>query len=214
MFCKKCGKEQKDGQKFCPKCGEPFLDENGKPYLKGFRKGVQDTKDDVVSKTKEISQRGKKFVDERVRPQLSNTIESLKTTDWHEKKEDVSSQLKDFLNNPSKLGTITKAISILFVVLFFLKTGFSISVLWYFVIGALLFIAFKGISFLKYDRLKSQYITTACCILLMIIAYQMSNKSPQDKFLEIMDDPSTAFVVRIDRKSVSGGGGGAMFRPM
>ena len=32
MFCKKCGTEQKDGQKFCPKCGEPFLDENGKPY--------------------------------------------------------------------------------------------------------------------------------------------------------------------------------------
>ena len=25
MYCKKCGTEQKQGQKFCPKCGEPFI---------------------------------------------------------------------------------------------------------------------------------------------------------------------------------------------
>lgn len=26
MYCKKCGTEQKDGHKFCPKCGTPFSD--------------------------------------------------------------------------------------------------------------------------------------------------------------------------------------------
>lgn len=33
MFCKKCGTEQRDGQKFCPKCGTPYasveLDDKG-----------------------------------------------------------------------------------------------------------------------------------------------------------------------------------------
>ena len=30
MYCKKCGTEQKEGQQFCPKCGEPFIGENKK----------------------------------------------------------------------------------------------------------------------------------------------------------------------------------------
>ena len=31
MYCKKCGTEQKNGQKFCPKCGEPFVVSNDTP---------------------------------------------------------------------------------------------------------------------------------------------------------------------------------------
>lgn len=58
MYCKKCGTEQKGGQKFCPKCGEPFLDENGKPYMKGLRKEVHDVKDKLASKTEELTQMG------------------------------------------------------------------------------------------------------------------------------------------------------------
>ena len=64
MFCKKCGTEQKDGQKFCPKCGEPFLDENGKPYLKGLKKEMQDAKDKLASKADELTKQGKKLVEE------------------------------------------------------------------------------------------------------------------------------------------------------
>ena len=26
MYCKKCGTEQKEGHKFCPKCGTPYID--------------------------------------------------------------------------------------------------------------------------------------------------------------------------------------------
>lgn len=60
MFCKKCGTEQKDGQKYCPKCGEPYLDENGKPYLKGIKKDMQDAKDELTSKVDELTQKSKK----------------------------------------------------------------------------------------------------------------------------------------------------------
>lgn len=36
MFCKKCGTEQKPGQKFCPKCGTPYkvVIDNGSSYVK------------------------------------------------------------------------------------------------------------------------------------------------------------------------------------
>lgn len=29
MYCRKCGTEQKEGQKFCPNCGTPFLEGSG-----------------------------------------------------------------------------------------------------------------------------------------------------------------------------------------
>ena len=31
MFCKKCGREQKAGQKFCPQCGTPYEVNEGRP---------------------------------------------------------------------------------------------------------------------------------------------------------------------------------------
>lgn len=44
MYCKKCGHKQAEGEKFCPVCGTPFLDPGGKPYQKGLRKDLSDTK--------------------------------------------------------------------------------------------------------------------------------------------------------------------------
>ena len=38
MYCKKCGTERKDGQKFCPKCGKPFIDMNIKSLVNEFKK--------------------------------------------------------------------------------------------------------------------------------------------------------------------------------
>lgn len=35
MYCKKCGNEQETGEKFCPKCGTPFLLEDDKASSKG-----------------------------------------------------------------------------------------------------------------------------------------------------------------------------------
>ena len=41
MYCKKCGTEQKEGQKFCPKCGEPFIEVNEKPHVDDFKQYAQ-----------------------------------------------------------------------------------------------------------------------------------------------------------------------------
>lgn len=50
MFCKKCETEQKDGRKYCPKCGEPFLDENGKPYRLARQ---LDDSDEIIEEARE-----------------------------------------------------------------------------------------------------------------------------------------------------------------
>ena len=96
MFCKKCGKEQKDGQKFCPRCGEPFLDENGKPYLKGLRKDMQEAKAKMASKVDDLTQRGKKLVDENGKPILRGIGKGVLDT-----KDDVISMTKE-LSQQSK----------------------------------------------------------------------------------------------------------------
>lgn len=59
MYCKRCGHKQAEGEKFCPVCGEPFLDENGKPYAKGMRKNISDAKVKAAAKISQASSQGK-----------------------------------------------------------------------------------------------------------------------------------------------------------
>ena len=41
MFCKKCGFEQKNGQKYCPKCGTSFMIERGKEITNEYKETPQ-----------------------------------------------------------------------------------------------------------------------------------------------------------------------------
>ena len=41
MYCKKCGTEQKPGQKFCPKCGAPFVEVESEEVNSSKHKDVQ-----------------------------------------------------------------------------------------------------------------------------------------------------------------------------
>jgi uncharacterized Zn finger protein (UPF0148 family) len=159
MFCKKCGTEQKDGQKFCPKCGEPFLDENGKPYLKGLKKEMQDAKDKLASKADELTKQGKKLVEEKVQPKLQETIEEVKNTDWNKKKDKASSLVHSLYRKFTNAGTKTKAIVIVCTFL---------------------------LLFLLFGESKCSCIGASL------------NESQQEEFINLLDDPSTAFTVRID----------------
>ena len=143
MYCKKCGTEQREGQKFCPKCGEPFLDENGKPYMKGFLKDMKDAKDKLTSKVDELTQQGKKLVDEKVQPHLNEKIDELKKVDWEEKKNESVKTIEGFFSNTNKLRKATIGIAIVAVLWFFIfNHGFSASWTWWlfavaFVVAAL-----------------------------------------------------------------------------
>lgn len=132
MYCKKCGTEQHDGQKFCPKCGEPFLDENGKPYLKGIKKDIQDAKDKLASKADELTQQGKKLVEVKVQPQLNEKIEVVKNVDWEEKKTESISMVHGFFSDKNKLRKATSIIAVIAVLWFFIfNHGFSASWTWW-----------------------------------------------------------------------------------
>ena len=186
MFCKKCGTEQKEGQKFCPKCGEPFLDENGKPYLKGFRKDMQDAKDKLTSKVDELTQQGKKLIDEKVQPQLNEKIEELRNANWDKKKEQTTSIIKEFINNPNRIRIATIVVVCLFALLTLMKVGFSASILWYILMVIMLYVAFMGIPKLRMEGLKLQYVTTIFCFVLMLIVGFGVLKSNTDNSMGIL----------------------------
>ena len=134
MYCKKCGTEQKEGQKFCPKCGEPFIEENEKSHADEFKKYAQ------------------------------NAVDEFKKIDWNEKREKTLSFIKEFINNPNKIGLATKVVACLFALWFLVKMGFSASILWYIVLATMLYVAFKGIPKIKTEGLKSLYLSLCVCL--------------------------------------------------
>lgn len=168
MYCKKCGTEQKDGQKYCPKCGEPFLDENGKPYLKGIRKDLQEAKDKLASKADELTQQGKKLVEEKVQPQLTDKIDELKKVDWEGKKNDSLKTMEGFFSNADKLRKATIAVAVFAVLWFFVfNHGFSASWTWW--LFAIVFVVaafYKAESKDKVDELNKARWSLGLAVLL------------------------------------------------
>ena len=185
MFCKKCGTEQKDGQKFCPKCGEPFFDENGKPYLKGIKKGLQDAKDKLASKADELTQQGKKLVEEKVQPQLNEKIEVVKNVDWEEKKTKSISMMQSFFSDTNKLRKATSIIAVIAVLWFFIfNHGFSASWTWWlFAIAFVVAAFYKGKAKDKLDELKKSRWSLGLAVLfgLVFIFHSPSGSSSLGK---------------------------------
>jgi uncharacterized Zn finger protein (UPF0148 family) len=180
MFCKKCGTEQKDGQKFCPKCGEPFLDENGKPYLKGFKKDMQDAKDKLASKVDELTQQGKKLVDEKVQPHLNEKIDELKKVDWEGKKEESVKSIEGFFSNTDKLRKATIGIAIVAVLWFFIfNHGFSASWTWWlFAIAFIVAAFYKMEAKDEHDALnKARWSLGLAVILGLVLVFHSPSRS-------------------------------------
>ena len=180
MFCKKCGTEQKDGQKFCPKCGEPFLDENGKPYLKGFKKDMQDAKDKLASKVDELTQQGKKLVDEKVQPHLNEKIDELKKVDWEGKKKESVKSIEGFFSNTDKLRKATIGIAIVAVLWFFIfNHGFSASWTWWlFAIAFIVAAFYKMEAKDEHDALnKARWSLGLAVILGLVLVFHSPSRS-------------------------------------
>lgn len=169
MYCKKCGTEQKDGQKFCPKCGEPFVEVNEKPHTDDFKQYAQKAADE------------------------------FKKIDWNEKKEQTSSFIKEFINNPNKIGLATKVIACLFTLWILIKTGFSVSIFGYILLAAIIYVAFRGIPKIKLESLKAQYASSAFCLILMLLiawgttSGGSNNSSPREICITMKADFSQGY---------------------
>ena len=119
MYCKKCGIEQKEGQKYCPKCGTPYIcsdmsDNNLKENLVTVGDEPQEIMD---KKTTE-------------KPNFENNT-------------NVTHSLT--LNEEKKVLRIAKAgmwIIVIAIVLTFVIAGFGFSLWWYIYLLILAFIAF------------------------------------------------------------------------
>ena len=213
MYCKNCGTEQKEGQKFCPKCGEPFIVANDTPNQNKEGEGVKTTMDGLVEKAGELSQKGKSFFEDKVQPQIKEKVEEFKKIDWNEKKEQATSFVKEFINNPDKISMATKVVACIFALLFLLGVGFSASIIWYVLVAAMLYIAFMGIPKVKLIGLKKQYLSA--CVTLVLGFIIISSSSKDGRFRLFSSGPNEVCVSlfatwdkNLNFKEVSGSHGG------
>lgn len=113
MHCKKCGTEQKEGQKFCPKCGTPYIDMEKGETKSSSKKGLVEIKNpqEGIAKIAEKEQ-----------------IQELK----NDNKTDATQPLNP--NEEKKVVRMAKAgmwIILIAIVLTFVRAGFGFSFWWY-----------------------------------------------------------------------------------
>lgn len=85
--------------------------------------------------------------------------------------------VNEFIKNPAKIRLITKVLALFFVSCFFVKVGLSASILWYVVIAAVLFFAFKKPNAKKESIIHSQLFYSVVCFVLILTTafYSFSN---------------------------------------
>ena len=178
MYCKKCGTEQKEGQKFCPKCGEPYIVAKDTPTQKEDEDGVEKAKDSLSGKAEELSQKGKVFIEEKVQPKIKEKVEEFKKIDWEEKRKESIKIAQSFFSDKGKMRKATIWIAIISVLWFFIfRGGFSASWYWWlfaiaFIIGAFYKLEAKD----EADAIKKARLTLILAAFLgCVLVYQSPN---------------------------------------
>ena len=121
MFCKKCGTEQKEGQKFCPKCGTPYIDLE--------QEGVMSSNKDSILEIREKEEEPAEK--EQIQEQTNESqINDTRPLNPDEEKKVV---------RISKAGMWIILIAIVFT---FVRAGFGFSFWWYIYLLIMAFIAF------------------------------------------------------------------------
>lgn len=175
QYCKKCGHRQENGEKFCPVCGEPYLDANGKPYPRGMKKdllnahrrvtdkvsGMKDKSKlaaDIVGKAlSDAAQSGKQQFEQKVQPQMSEGLKQLRDTGWSEKQTEATSRVKDFLNDSIKTKRWSRIVAVTSAVLFLIfKAGFDASWFWLVLLGVIVVLPFLNYKNFTEERLRQQ----------------------------------------------------------
>ena len=110
MYCKKCGTEQKDGQKFCPKCGTPYV---------------------VMEQDKSKSSKEGNLTETNNPQEIDTDIEQMQNF----QNKNIENTTHDLSSNEDKkVRRIAKAgmwIILIAIVLTFVNAGFGFSFWWY-----------------------------------------------------------------------------------
>lgn len=165
MYCKKCGTEQKDGQKFCPKCGEPFLNDSPKQSLEkgqsndyrenaSSHSSIPSEVNDCSNQTHvEINSQSIKDVEgpmvEKTTKQSEQHFATEQGYQEEEKKADDSLPLSS--DKEKKVKLTAKAgmwIILIAIVATFIRTGFGFSFWWY-----IFLLVFAGVALLLWGVL-------------------------------------------------------------
>ena len=123
MYCKKCGTEQKEGQRFCPQCGTPYMNVEQNDVRSSNKESIE-----VV----DIPQKG-----------LDNNSEKEQSQELTIEDNNVSQPLNP--NVEKKVLRIAKAgmwIIVIAIVLTFVRAGFGFSFWWYLYLIIMAIIAF------------------------------------------------------------------------
>lgn len=192
MYCKKCGRKQEEGQRFCPKCGEPFLDIKEKPNQN------LDGKNKLSSKVNEQVHQGDKHHNEHVQHQSNDKIEVLKNVDWGEKKKESVNALNEFFSNTDKLRIATIVVAIIAVLWFFLfNGGSSASWSWWLFAIAFVILAFYKIEAKdNEDALKKTRWTFGLAIILGLVL--IFHNPSSGSFDDFGDDSSIDYNAKND----------------
>ena len=138
MYCKKCGTEQKEGQKFCPQCGTPYIDLE--------QEGVMNSNKDNIIEIREKTEEpvGKEQTQEQTNENQNNGFRPLNP------------------NEEKKVIRIAKAgmwIILIAIVFTFVRAGFGFSFWWYLylILLALVAIGFWGVTIPDSDSKAKTY---------------------------------------------------------
>lgn len=124
MYCKKCGTEQKEGQKFCPKCGTPYID-----MIEGETKSS--SKNGLVEINNQQEATDKVTEKEQIQePKIDNKTDTTQPLNPDEERKVL---------RMAKAGMWIILIAIVFT---FIRAGFGFSFWWYLYLIILAVIAF------------------------------------------------------------------------
>ena len=181
MFCKKCGNMQKNGEKFCPKCGTPYILCPNDKEKKSKSLTILDTEDvcnesyaDETAQENTICQ-----VDDNIAPVISEKIKNEKDDAKMDMQDENTTIVEDddFINS-SRMRIVLMIVGTTTLIVFYvLKSGFSANSGWNFLAGLLLAYSFFYKGYLSEDKISNKKRTIIVLVLSVILLFVAPNKS-------------------------------------
>ncbi len=183
MFCKKCGNMQKKGEKFCPKCGTPYIISlNDKQEKISKSSTIPDTEDECdKSYAEETVQDNIHQEDDNKVPVISKIIKSENEKD--DAKQGIQDENMAILEDDGFVNTSRMRIVLMIVgattliVFYVLKSGLSANAGWNFLAGLLMAYSFFYKGYLSENKISNKKRTIIVLVLSVILLFVAPNSS-------------------------------------